>query len=84
MNSAGAEYEALQKSGQESSYRYKDAHKALEELGRTKKREAMAKRKLQEAEQDASKDNVHEKRQLIKLLKKQVSDYVSCVASNLV
>ena len=44
----------------------------------------MAKRKLQEAEQEAAKDNAHEKRQLIKLLKKQVSDYVSRTSFNII
>jgi len=77
MKEAAAEYESLQKNGQQSSYRYKDAAKALEELGHTKNKVLMAKRKLREAELEASKDNVHEKRQLIKQLKKYISNYVS-------
>lgn len=77
MQEAAAQYESLQKSGQQSSYRYKDAAKALDELGHTKTKVVMAKRKLREAELEASKDNVHEKRQLIKQLKKHVSSYVT-------
>jgi len=76
MQEAGTEYESLQKSGQQISYKYKDASKALDELRSAKQKVTFAKRKLREAEQDASKDNANEKRQLMKVLKKQVSNYV--------
>jgi len=81
MDQAADKYDLLQRDGQKSSFTYKDAKKAIEELKRTKTKVNMAKKRLHEAEQNASKDNESEKRQHIKELKNQVSNYISHLES---
>ena len=69
-------YNSIQEDGQAVTLRAKDAKKAKNELEDAKKKVALAKRKLREAEEEASKDNDAEKNKHITDLKSHVANSI--------
>ena len=77
MREAQEKYESLQKDGQGSQLKMKDAKKGQAELNEAKNKLASAKRRLTIAEENVSRDSAEEKNEIRNNLRQNIKQYLS-------